>query len=708
VDFQALIGDSVDNVPGVRGVGPKTAAKLISEYKTLDGIYAVEHSGRTGELLQNGKESAYLSKELVTLRSDLFEKLDFDSLKMPKNGVLESIADELKRYGIRAVLKKSDVVKKEPEPMLKTEFEPILLDSDAKLLEIINSIEDSSFVALDTETDSLDTKSAKLIGFSFATNEQCGYYVPIAHSYLGVGEQVSKSAAHEALIKLLNKKVVAHNYKFDGAVLANFLNTKPKAIEFDTMVAAWLINPGELVGLDYQAKKHFNHEMISFSDAVKKGENFSSVFIEEACKYAAEDAWMTYKLYTILKDELKDLQDEFKSVEMPFIETLRQIEQVGIKVDLHMLDLLKSKLNSLIDAKRQEIYGHAGTEFNINSTKQLQGVLFGELGLDGGKKTKTGLSTDESTLDKMRNEHPIIEAILDYRELFKLQSTYIIPLLELGAKHSEHRIFSSFLQTGTATGRLSSKNPNLQNIPVKGSLATELRSCFIAPKSKKLIAIDYSQIELRLLAHFSKDATLVEAFKNGTDIHLATATKIFGAELAEQKRSFAKTINFGLLYGMGAQKLSATLNISTKEAKELIESYFNGFPTVKAYLESVKEQAKIDGYSKTLLGRKRYFNFSGANGRDLATFEREAVNTVFQGSAADLIKLSMNKINAVIKEQNLNAKMILQIHDELIFEVGIEDVHNIGTMFSDIMQNIYALKVPLIAEPCFGDNWGEL
>jgi DNA polymerase-1 len=334
--------------------------------------------------------------------------------------------------------------------------------------------------------------------------------------------------------------------------------------------------------------------------------------------------------------------------------------------------------------------------------------LFTHLGLSSGKKTKTGFSTDEATLDKMRDEHPIIEAILDYRELFKLQSTYIEPLLELGAKRADSRIFSSFLQTGTATGRLSSKNPNLQNIPVKGSLATKLRECFVAANGKKLIAIDYSQIELRLLAHFSEDATLLAAFNNGVDIHLATAAKIFGENFAKEKRSFAKTINFGLLYGMGAQKLSATLNISTKEAKELIDGYFEGFPTVKAYLEEVKTKAKIDGYVKTLLGRKRYFGFEGANGRDLAMYEREAANTVFQGSAADLIKLSMNKIDSIILEQNLDVKMILQIHDELIFEVNADDAQSMGELFSGIMQNIYELKVPLIAEPNYGDNWGEI
>lgn len=706
VDFQALIGDSVDNVPGVRGIGPKTAAKLINEFKTLEAIYNAEHSGRTGELLAAGKESAILSKELVKLKDDLFDTLDFNKFTMPTGNIFENIATDLSKYNIRAVLKKNENAPKPKEAQTK-EFSAILLDNDDALLNLVDSIS-ADAVALDTETNSLDAKNAKLVGFSFAFNENDGYYVPLAHSYLGVGNQVSSEAAKKALLKLLDKKVVAHNYKFDSAVLENFLGIELKDCYFDTMIAAWLCNPSELVGLDYQAKKHFNHEMIAYSDAVKKGENFSSVAIEDASKYAAEDAWMTYKLYVHFNKELADLKEEFLSVEVPFISTLKRMEEKGVKVDLGALDSLKSKVNSMSEAKKNEIYSLAGTEFNINSPKQLQVILFTELGLNSGKKTKTGFSTDEATLDKMRDEHPIIDAILDFRELFKLQSTYITPLLELGAKHKQNRIFSSFLQTGTATGRLSSKNPNLQNIPVKGSLAKDLRSCFVAPENKALISIDYSQIELRLLAHFSKDPTLTNAFLNNEDIHLATATKIFGAEKAVEKRSFAKTINFGLLYGMGVQKLSATLNISTKEAKELIEGYFEGFPTVKAYLEEIKEQARIDGYSKTLLGRKRYFGFSGSNARDLATYEREAVNTVFQGSAADLIKLSMNKIDSIILNEKLNANMILQIHDELVFEADIDVANNIGKRFANEMQNIYTLQVPLIADMAIGQNWGEL
>jgi DNA polymerase-1 len=384
------------------------------------------------------------------------------------------------------------------------------------------------------------------------------------------------------------------------------------------------------------------------------------------------------------------------------------MENEGIKVDTDFLQSFKTETEVLLDELRQKIYTLAGGEFNINSTKQLGVVLFETLELPVGKKTKTGYSTDEKVLNGLYDAHEIIPALLDYREVFKLYSTYIDPLLKLGLEHDDRRVHTSFLQTGTATGRLSSKNPNLQNIPVRSPMGAKIRQAFVASEGKKLIGIDYSQIELRLLAHFSKDPTLLDAFAHDKDIHRQTALAIFGEEEADAKRNVAKTVNFGLLYGMGPKKLSVDVGVSTKEAKEIIEAYFEKFPTIKTFLRGVADKAKEIGYSETLLGRRRYFNFESAPPMMKAAYERESVNTVFQGSAADLIKLSMNTISDVIKKEHLHAKMLLQIHDELIFEVDEDEAEVLAEKFKNIMEGIYTLDVPLRSSVNIGSNWSEL
>jgi len=368
------------------------------------------------------------------------------------------------------------------------------------------------------------------------------------------------------------------------------------------------------------------------------------------------------------------------------------------------LKLLKGRLKDLTS----QIYELAGQEFNINSPKQLGHILFEVLGLPTGKKTKTGYSTNEKVLDSLKDTHPIIPKIQDFRELHKLMSTYIDPLLKLGKKESKHRIYTSFIQTGTATGRLSSKNPNLQNIPVKTEEGRRIREGFIASEGYLLVGIDYSQIELSFLAHFSKDPVLTKAFRENKDIHMETAVKLFGPEEAASKRNIAKTVNFGLLYGMGSRKLSQTLGISTKEAKVIIDNYFASFPTVKKFLESIEAKAKEQGYVETLLGRRRYFDFEHANAMQLAAYLREAGNTVFQGSTADLIKMAMLNIHRVIREENLDAAILLQIHDELIFEIKDKDAELLASRFSQIMINIIELNIPLKTSINIGKRWSEL
>jgi DNA polymerase-1 len=416
---------------------------------------------------------------------------------------------------------------------------------------------------------------------------------------------------------------------------------------------------------------------------------------------------MTLKLYNFLQPKLSQtLEEEAKKVEYPFVNTLLKMEFEGIKLDILFFEGLLKKANITIEGLTKDIYRLSESEFNINSTQQLGIILFEKMGLKAGKKTKTGYSTNEQVLSGLIDEHEIIPKLLEYREIYKLRSTYIEPLLKLAKKDDKHRIYTSFLQTGTNTGRLSSKNPNLQNIPVRTELGREIREGFVAKEGYMLVGIDYSQIELRLLAHFSQDRALMDAFIHDKDIHLETAVKIFGESEAKEKRNIAKSINFGLLYGMGARKLSQTIDVTQSEAKAYITSYFDSFATVKNYLETIKLHAKEEGYVETLLGRRRIFDYERANAFEKASFERESVNTVFQGSAADLMKLSMNKIDKELDTDE--GIMLLQIHDELIFEVKEELAESFADRARVIMEEIYKLTVPLKCSVSIAKNWGGL
>ena len=732
IDFQSLLGDSADNVPGVKGIGKVTAQKLIETYGSLDGIYenieSVTPAGVQKKLLEN-RANAYMSKELVTLKNDVFEDFDFESHIMHYENPFVPIYDELLKYemnGILRMLHAKGIVQEQKTPVAKEgveivfetikvpkieDFKTTLVNDKDTLKEILSSLTCKDIIAFDTETTGLDPYNDSLVGFSFCFNESEAYYVPLSHSYLGAPEQIDQESAKEALRKIFTSKVIGHNLKFDLHFVTKFLN-QDLEIFADSMILAWLLNPESKLSLDHLALNMLGHTMIAFSDTVKKGETFASVELEDACKYAAEDALITFKLYHLLvqKFELnatEHLLEEARNVEFPFVGTLLRMEQKGIGVDGEFLSTFLDEVKIRLAELTKEIYTLSGCEFNLNSPSQLGVVLFETLGLAAGKKTKTGYSTDENVLTSLLGEHEVIKYILEYREVHKLSSTYIEPLLKLSRESSESRVHTSFVHTGTATGRLSSKNPNLQNIPARSDLGLKIRKAFVAPKGKKLIGIDYSQIELRLLAHFSGDEVLVKAFCEDEDIHLATATVLFGED-AQAKRNIAKTVNFGLLYGMGQKKLSDTLGISTKEAKEIITTYFENFSSVKNYFSTIVEESKEQGYVETLLRRRRYFDYAKATPMQKAAYERESVNTKFQGSAADLIKLSMNKIDKIIKEENLKASMLLQIHDELIFEVDEDVAQDLGKRFQTIMETIYELKIPLKASLNIGDTWGEL
>jgi DNA polymerase-1 len=718
-DYQSLLGDSADNVPGVKGVGAKTAQALIEQFGTLDNIYTnleeVEKP-RWKTLLTDGKEMAFISKELVTLATDAYDLEINDSIKLPEQNPILKIEDTLREFDMDRIIQRVhsnglNYKTSVPDVKEKLEFESILLNDSNELFNVINAIPKDSVVAFDTETTDVDVVHANIVGFSFSYDESKAYYVPIDHSYLGVPEQISHEDARLAIEVLNNYKLVLQNYKFDFEIVKRNFDLELN-LYADTMILAWMIDSSSAVGLDKLSKKFFDHEMIAFKDVVKKGQDFSNIDVNKACEYAAEDALITFKLFHTLiakfdEDEYKDLKDIAFNIEFPFIDVLLEMERNGIKIDQEFFSKLQVKNHNKLKQLAEDIYECAGSQFNINSPKQLGVILFETLALPAGKKTKTGYSTNEAVLQGLVDQHEIIKLLLEYRELHKLQSTYVEPLLKLAKENELSRVYTSFIHTGTATGRLSSKNPNLQNIPVRTELGREIRQGFVSSEGKTLIGIDYSQIELRLLAHFSQDEALLNAFNSGADIHLQTAIHIFGEEDAKNMRNVAKSINFGLLYGMGARKLGETLGIPAKEAKVYIDSYFKTFPTVKEYLGSIEQFVLEQGFVKTLIGRKRFFDFENANGMQKAAFLREGVNSVFQGSAADLIKLSMIDILEKYKNNN-QVKILLQIHDELIFEVNEEFVDEAKNDLKNIMENIYKLSVPLQCSVSIAKSWGGL
>lgn len=700
-DFLAICGDSSDNIPGVKGIGEKGAKRLLENFGNLENIYENLDKipdKRSQELLKNSKENAFLSQKLATL----YDKLEFDEYILqkaifPQENPLLKIKDILQDYSLDRILKNLS----QNNQKQNLNFQAICLKDDEALKQAILEIPQNAKIAFDTETTGLE-KDAKIVGFSFCYDEKKAFYVPINHSYLGVS-QVSFEAAKQAILAIFSHFIIGHNLKFDFNVTYVNFNINPPKNFADTMILAWLLDPSQKISMDELYKKYFNKETIKFEDLVKKGENFSSVEIDLATNYAAEDAYVTFKFYEKFTNLLEaNLLKLANNVEFKMVEILRKMESCGIIANRRKFRIMVEENSIILRNLTEQIYQICGEQFNINSPKQLGYILFEKLKLPYQKKTKTGYSTDESVLTKLQGKNEIIDKLLEYREIFKLQNTYCEPLLHLSTKDKNSRIYTNFLQTGTATGRFSSKNPNLQNIPARKGKA--IRECFESEFGFSLLSLDYSQIELRLLSHFSEDPAMIEAFLNGDDIHAKTASMIFG-EINPQNRSIAKSINFGLIYGMGANKLSDQLGISKADAKNYINRYFAAFNTIENYIENLKQLAKNDGFVTTILGRKRYFDFSDASPLLLSNYEREAVNTKFQGSAADIIKLAMVEISRFLDD---DVRMILQIHDELIFEIKDEKIDYFAKKFQDIMQNVIKLKVPLVCNFNIGKNWGDL
>lgn len=716
-DLLSLSGDSSDNIPGARGVGEKTAINLIKQFGHIENLLKNIDNIEPESLRKKIKDSEadiLLSHRLVTLRDDLDLGLDIEDLRYSgadKNELNKFFSD----LEFRTLIEKTDnsEIDTKISELKKKDYRTILDEGDFKKL--LKDIENVDFLAIDTETDNINPLKANIVGISICFREQEAYYIPIGHRYLGAPRQLAADFVRDNLAPLLKRKgLLGQNIKYDLLVFRSNGYGRLEAVD-DTMIASYLLDPeAESHSLRVLARKYLDYQMFTYKEVTgtreKKGMNFSEVDIKTATLYSGEDADITMQIYRVLIDKLKktSLFDLYKNVEIPLLNILTEMEFNGVLVNLNKLRELSEYLRVKIQKEEESIYNLAGERFNINSPKALSNILFERLKLPSIKQTGTGYSTDSSVLEELSDKHEIIGHIIEYRMLSKLKSTYADALSEL-VNSKTGRIHTSFNQTITATGRLSSSEPNLQNIPVRTEIGKKVREAFEAKKGYLLLSADYSQIELRVFAHMSKDPTLIKAFLNGEDIHTRTACEIFEKrpdEIDAEMRRLAKTINFGIIYGMGAFKLAKTLRISRSQAQDYINKYFARLSGVKAYINKTIEEARKNQYVKTILGRIRYLpNINSKAPSVRQQEERMAVNTPIQGSAADIIKLAM--INIYKEIANTDVKMILQVHDELVFEVPENLITDISQMVKDKMENVIKLDVPLIADISIGKNWAE-
>ncbi|MBI1278163.1 MAG: DNA polymerase I [Anaerolineaceae bacterium] len=737
VEWKGLVGDTSDNIPGVKGIGDKTATKLLQDYQTVANIY--EHideiKGANQKKLLDGKESAFLSQTLATIKRDVPIKLsleachthDYDARKVDELfGVLEfrSLRDRLPKAGAQLSLFDTGVISDVPaeEAERPPVVETVIVHDEASLKSLVDTLNRAKIISWDTETTGTDPMSAELVGISLAVDGERGFYIPVGHKS---GEQLPLKTVADALREpLSNIKIgkVGHNADYDLLMLERYgIDVTP--VTFDTMIAEWLRSPdSKFLGLKNLARQELKIEMTEISSLIgtgKKQVTMDEVSIERAAPYAAADAAITYRLMDHLKPKLEelDLINLYNELEIPLIPVISAIERVGVVLDTHYLSDLSVKLTNMLAQLEDEIYTVSGYgKFNINSPKQLNEVLFEKLQLptDGIKKTTHGYSTDASVLDSLSGQHIIVDKILDYREVSKLKGTYVdaLPLL---INPQTGRVHTSYNQAGSSTGRLSSSNPNLQNIPIRTELGREVRRAFIASEGNKLLSVDYSQVELRILAHISQDKTLLEAFEQGQDIHAATAAAVYGIpleDITKEQRSFAKRVNFGLIYGMGAFRLARDSELTLAEARAFIKTYFERLPGVEKYLEDTKQNARKEPL-KTLLGRRRDFALlrnatEGSNKVAIQAEERVAINMPIQGTAADIMKKAMINLYHELQNSQLSGKMILQVHDELVLDVPESEVAETSKMVVRVMEDAYKLDAPLRANANFGDNWRDM
>lgn len=730
IDYLALVGDSADNIPGVKGIGPKSAAKLLQEYHTLDGVYQhVEEISAKGmrTRLMEYKDDAYLSRQLATIVTQVpLPQLDAGNLCFSRNDLAKALPllEEYELTSLAGKLQSDEEFREEfdfgldaEEPETKNgTFTWHLVSTISQLQDALSSLIDADVVAIDTETTSTDSLRAELVGVSFCADTSDAWYVSIAHQ---MAENVpAKEALNRISTAVQGKLLVGHNIKYDYTVLRRAGWTLQNPL-FDTMIAHYLLHPIDRHSLDHCASREFDHRMIPISELIgtgKKQVTFDLVPPEQAAPYAAEDAWMTLKLYKRFEPELTrtGLHPLFTQMEMPLLYALESMESNGVYIDVAMLDGMSRQNQKNVAELTRQVYEIAGYQFNLNSTQQLGKLLFEDLGIPPVKKTKTGYSTNVTVLEKLASEYEIARLMLEYRQITKLESTYITALPRL-INPETGRVHTSFNQTVASTGRLSSTNPNLQNIPIRTELGREIRKAFCArDDAHVIVAADYSQIELRLLAIMSQDAQMVEAFRSGTDIHRQTASLVFDVmpELvtADQRR-YAKIINFGLMYGMGAHRVSQELGISRKEAAQFIDNYFAKFPTIRTWLDAGIEQARKDGFVQTLFGRRLPLpGINSSNGMVRSEAERVATNMPIQGSAADIIKLAMIHLHRVLAHRS-DILMLIQVHDELVFEVKRDVLQEARELIRSQMEHAlpeeYRAIVPLVADVGVGENWFE-
>lgn len=759
IDILGLWGDASDNIPGIPGIGEKTSKLLISKYGSMEGIFenVEDLKGKQKENVIAFKDQGLMSKKLATIIVDIdlefdekklllkeldrekikniFTELEFRNLSkrvlgeelviekkaVPiKKGIISSssptTSGQLDLFGVQSMIEPS-------EPKETSRFKTIvtengkyhLVNEGEQIQELLTLLNDQVEVCFDTETSSIEARHAELVGVSFCFKNKEAYYVPITET-----ENIDDNRIQLFKAFFLNPKVlkIGHNLKYDIKVLNRYgINVSKNC--FDTMIAHYLINPEARQSMDFLAEFYLEYKTISIIDLIgKKGKNQKSMRDlgpEQVCDYACEDADITFQLKKLFEEEINKphLKSLFYDVEMPLMFVLKNMENEGIALDVPALSAFGKSVEKDLVRLTKEITKTAGEAFNIDSPRQLGEILFDKLKISSkAKKTKTGqYATSEDVLVKHRKDHPIVESILEYRQLKKLKSTYIDPLPEL-CDIKDGRIHTHFMQTVTATGRLSSNNPNLQNIPIRSAKGREIRKAFVAKnENHQLMAVDYSQIELRIIAALSEDKAMIEAFSNGVDIHTSTAAKVFKTpvnEVSREQRSKAKAVNFGIIYGQSAFGLSQNLSIPRKEAKAIIDSYFEEYPTIKKYMENVVAHSRDKGYVETILKRRRYLpdiNSSNAIVRGYA--ERNAVNAPIQGSAADIIKLAMIKVQNEMDEQKLKSKMVLQVHDELVFDVFNEEQDLMEALVKKNMENAVALSVPLDVEYKIADNWLE-
>jgi DNA polymerase-1 len=746
VDYKALVGDTSDNIPGVPGIGEKTAVTLLKKYDTLEGVY--EHLAELQEgqrkKLESGRDSALLSHQLAEIVTNLSIPLDLDKARTevfdpPR---VEALFRELEfrllinrltalypTYGKKAAVPGQQMsMFEDSAPAVQVSApEQVafrIIDTPEALQELVKRLAGSKRISFDTETTSTDQMRARLVGISLAVDDKLGYYIPVGHvPTLGSQQLPTKTVLDALRGPLTDPKIekVGHNLKYDFVILAR-LGLRVAPLAFDTMIAEWLTNPNSRnLGLKNLAWVRLNYRMTEIEELIGKGKNqkeMKDVPITEAGAYAAADAAIIFRLIDQLQPELESAKAAslMYELEMPLVEVLADMEMTGIALDKPYLAKMSTELTTRMGELEQQVFGAVGESFNLNSTQQLSHAIFDRLKMvppGGTKRTASGFySTSAEVLEALRGKHPVVDSILEYRELSKLKSTYV-DALPLEVNPETDRVHTSYNQTGSVTGRIASSEPNLQNIPIRTELGRQVRNAFVAAPGDYLLSVDYSQVELRIAAHMSDDPAMLAAFRTDQDIHSATAAAVFNVPLEQvtkEQRRNAKAINFGLIYGMSAFGLTRSSELTLAESEDFVEAYFSRFPGVKRYLDSMRKSAARQGYVETLLGRRRYFpglqNETNVNVRNRE--EREAINAPIQGTAADIMKIAMLHLPDVLKKAGLSARLLLQVHDELVLECPQSQLRQTASLVQKVMEEAYPLNAPLRTEARYGSNWGTM